>query len=1086
MQRLGRARARARAASASSGSCATAKLAAAPDCRVPISSPSLAQRAGRSRPARSRRRASASARSRGEPFGPHSRHSDAVLAAPDPPAQLVQLGDPEALGVLDEHHGRVGHVDADLDHGRRDEHVGLARGERRHRRLLLAVAHLAVQQHEPVARAARRRAAARTRRSPRAARRTPATGRRRPSRRSAPARPAGRRRTPGARAASSSRSSLVGARALALAARRRACRSAAARAAARAGVSCRDRRSSHSASVRGIGVAVMCSTCGASPSGALLRAPRAGARRSGAARRPPRPPASGTRTSGSISACVPTTSEQLAARQLAQHLRARARAGVEPVSSASVTGSPPSRRWIVAKCCSASVSVGAISAAWQPCSTARSIAYSATTVLPLPTSPISSRCIGALARELVARSRRSRRAGRRSARTAARSASQRARQRRRLRRARVAPRARAGARARAQQRELGQQQLLEGEPLARPRSRPAGVAREVHRRQRARRGRAAARAPASRPGSGSTTSRSALARRRTSVEDLRRADSPRSPGSGRRLCDRRPRAGGRPVPLARCVTAGSACSGEPPGQERDVRRGSHRARRPCRAAPGACPAGSAATSHGWLKNVARIVPVASATVASTSGRIPRRRTGRAAIARTSTSDRRRLAGAQRGDRARLAAVPRQVLEQVADRGRPSARMPSATLPRGSVSGASSRCGRGQRTGAASSSARLSARPPANACAAARSGAPTAPRRPCPASRCSSRASRAHHDRAGGRKRRATRPRAATSRSAARRGAARARRRRRPAARSRPARAARPRRRAADQLRRSPPSPSASAASTARSVVRRVAPGDDLVLTKPTASPLREAPLRVVARGRRDRAGAHAGERLRDRLRVLLDRAIGVEHDRAASPACWLVVRADHDLLVRELGGALGGHDHVRAVRQHDDLLGRHRVDRGEQLVGRRVQRRAAVERLHAELSNSSAMPSPLTTASTPQRVAAARARPRSGMTVGGAAIGRLAVGPAGVSGGAIARVRRGGAVRGGVGAVCVACALARQPRVALADLHAHVGDVEARDLAAPANDGRRLLGLVGVDVDLQRASRRRRRAPSRRAPRAAR
>ena len=50
--------------------------------------------------------------------------------------------------------------------------------------------------------------------------------------------------------------------------------------------------------------------------------------------------------------------------------------------------------WSVAKCCSASVSVGAMSAAWRPCSTARSIACSATTVLPEPTSPMSSRCIG--------------------------------------------------------------------------------------------------------------------------------------------------------------------------------------------------------------------------------------------------------------------------------------------------------------------------------------------------------------------------------------------------------------------------------------------------------------------------------------------------------------------------------------------------------------------------------------------------------------------------------------------------------------------------------------------------------------------
>ncbi len=57
---------------------------------------------------------------------PDEQAARTVLAAPDPPAQLVQLGDPEALGVLDQHHGRVGHVDPDLDHGRRHQHVGLA------------------------------------------------------------------------------------------------------------------------------------------------------------------------------------------------------------------------------------------------------------------------------------------------------------------------------------------------------------------------------------------------------------------------------------------------------------------------------------------------------------------------------------------------------------------------------------------------------------------------------------------------------------------------------------------------------------------------------------------------------------------------------------------------------------------------------------------------------------------------------------------------------------------------------------------------------------------------------------------------
>ena len=42
-------------------------------------------------------------------------------------------------------------------------------------------------------------------------------------------------------------------------------------------------------------------------------------------------------------------------------------------------------------------------------------------------------------------------------------------------------------------------------------------------------------------------------------------------------------------------------------------------------------------SHGWLKNVASIVPVASATTAVTSGFMPRRRTGREVIERTSTT-----------------------------------------------------------------------------------------------------------------------------------------------------------------------------------------------------------------------------------------------------------------------------------------------------------------------------------------------------------------------------------------------------------------------------------------------------------------
>ena len=49
---------------------------------------------------------------------------------------------------------------------------------------------------------------------------------------------------------------------------------------------------------------------------------------------------------------------------------------------------------ILAKCCSARISVGAISAHCQPASMARHAARAETTVLPEPTSPCSRRCMG--------------------------------------------------------------------------------------------------------------------------------------------------------------------------------------------------------------------------------------------------------------------------------------------------------------------------------------------------------------------------------------------------------------------------------------------------------------------------------------------------------------------------------------------------------------------------------------------------------------------------------------------------------------------------------------------------------------------
>ena len=115
-----------------------------------------------------------------------------VAAAPDAPAQLMQLREAEAVGVLDHHRGRVRDVDADLDHGRRDEHVHLGGRERAHRGRALGGLLAAV--HEPDRRAAR---------APRRARRG-APRRRAPARSPSPRR-AGTRRRPAAGARATAR-----------------------------------------------------------------------------------------------------------------------------------------------------------------------------------------------------------------------------------------------------------------------------------------------------------------------------------------------------------------------------------------------------------------------------------------------------------------------------------------------------------------------------------------------------------------------------------------------------------------------------------------------------------------------------------------------------------------------------------------------------------------------------------------------------------------------------------------------------------------------------------------------------------------
>jgi hypothetical protein len=68
-------------------------------------------------------------------------------APPHPPAQLVQLGQPEALGVLDHHERGVRHVDADFDDGGGHQQVHFAVSERLHHGGLFGLRQPAV--HQP-------------------------------------------------------------------------------------------------------------------------------------------------------------------------------------------------------------------------------------------------------------------------------------------------------------------------------------------------------------------------------------------------------------------------------------------------------------------------------------------------------------------------------------------------------------------------------------------------------------------------------------------------------------------------------------------------------------------------------------------------------------------------------------------------------------------------------------------------------------------------------------------------------------------------------------------------------------------------
>ena len=101
-------------------------------------------------------------------------------------------------------------------------------------------------------------------------------------------------------------------------------------------------------------------------------------------------------TSCWITACVPTT-RPASPEAMRSSISRRMRPLRLPLSQAVVMPSGASQPTSLAKCCSARISVGAISAHCQPLWMAMAAASAATTVLPEPTSPCSSRCIGTVA-----------------------------------------------------------------------------------------------------------------------------------------------------------------------------------------------------------------------------------------------------------------------------------------------------------------------------------------------------------------------------------------------------------------------------------------------------------------------------------------------------------------------------------------------------------------------------------------------------------------------------------------------------------------------------------------------------------------
>ena len=69
-----------------------------------------------------------------------------MCASPDPSAQLMQLRQPEALGMFDHHDRGIRHIDSDLHHRRRDQDLDLPLLIRGHDLFFLIRLHSSMQQ----------------------------------------------------------------------------------------------------------------------------------------------------------------------------------------------------------------------------------------------------------------------------------------------------------------------------------------------------------------------------------------------------------------------------------------------------------------------------------------------------------------------------------------------------------------------------------------------------------------------------------------------------------------------------------------------------------------------------------------------------------------------------------------------------------------------------------------------------------------------------------------------------------------------------------------------------------------------------